>query len=205
MGPGADRRRGDQSGRDAAPVGGLPVPLPAADRRRPGARRAGIHESPARSRRRPGRRRSSSRAVSSSRRSGKSAIPWSRAMVGVPPGWTDENRGYWDRFVWKRRPWKGPPALAAWVGGSTAEAPRGPTAPTDEPGRRPQLPLRSARPAPPTSRLDRLPRLAGRDLLGLGARPGCAVALLDGRRRATGLGRPPWHSGSPSRSPSSRA
>ena len=51
-------------------------------------------------------------------------IPWNRAMVGVPPGWTDENRWYWDRYVWKRRPWMGAAALTAWVGGATPRAPR---------------------------------------------------------------------------------
>ncbi|MBV8555200.1 MAG: hypothetical protein JO116_06530 [Planctomycetaceae bacterium] len=51
-------------------------------------------------------------------------IPWNRALVGVPPGWTDENRWYWDRYVWKRRPWMGAAALTAWVGGATPRAPR---------------------------------------------------------------------------------
>lgn len=32
-------------------------------------------------------------------------VPWSRALVGVPSGWSDENRWYWDLYVWKRRPW----------------------------------------------------------------------------------------------------
>jgi hypothetical protein len=50
-------------------------------------------------------------------------VPSSRAVVGVPPGWTDENRWYWDRYVWKRRPWKTPPALVAWIGGPSARPP----------------------------------------------------------------------------------
>jgi len=42
-------------------------------------------------------------------------VPWSRAAVGVPADWTDENTWGWDRYVWKRRPWKDAEALAAWV------------------------------------------------------------------------------------------
>ncbi len=44
-------------------------------------------------------------------------LPSSRVLVGVPSGWTDENEWYWSVYVWKRRPWKGTSALAAWVGG----------------------------------------------------------------------------------------
>jgi hypothetical protein len=44
------------------------------------------------------------------------SLPWSRALVGVPPGWSDLNRWYWDRYVWKRRPRLGSEALAQWVG-----------------------------------------------------------------------------------------
>ena len=44
-------------------------------------------------------------------------LPWSRAVMGVPSGWTDENQWLWDRYVWKRRPWKDAEALAAWVTG----------------------------------------------------------------------------------------
>ncbi len=43
-------------------------------------------------------------------------VPWSRAAVGVPAGWTDENEWYWDAYVWKRRPWTSSAGLAAWVG-----------------------------------------------------------------------------------------
>jgi len=49
-------------------------------------------------------------------------VPWSLAVVGVPPGWTDENDWYWDSYVWKRRPWKTSAGLAAWAGGPTARA-----------------------------------------------------------------------------------
>jgi hypothetical protein len=45
-------------------------------------------------------------------------IPGSRAVVGVPTGWTDENEWYWDHYVWKRRPWRNAAALAAWANGS---------------------------------------------------------------------------------------
>jgi hypothetical protein len=45
-------------------------------------------------------------------------IPGSRAVVGVPTGWTDENEWYWDHYVWKRRPWRNATALAAWASGS---------------------------------------------------------------------------------------
>ncbi len=40
-----------------------------------------------------------------------------RALVGVPPGWSDENEWYWDYYVWKRRPRLGQERLAAWVAG----------------------------------------------------------------------------------------
>jgi hypothetical protein len=49
-------------------------------------------------------------------------IPWSRALLGVPAGWSDENQWYWDLYVFKRRPWMNPGALAAWVGMGTASA-----------------------------------------------------------------------------------
>jgi hypothetical protein len=38
-------------------------------------------------------------------------LPWNLALVGVPGGWSDENEWFWDTYVWKRRPWKGVPAL----------------------------------------------------------------------------------------------
>jgi hypothetical protein len=43
-------------------------------------------------------------------------LPWSRALLGVPAGWVDENEWYWDRYVWKRRPTRDGAALGAWVG-----------------------------------------------------------------------------------------
>ena len=44
-------------------------------------------------------------------------FPSGRALLGVPAGWTDENAWRWDRYVWKRRPWKSASALTAWVCG----------------------------------------------------------------------------------------
>jgi hypothetical protein len=49
-------------------------------------------------------------------------LPWSRAVLGVPSGWVDENEWYWDDYVLKRRPWMSSPALAAWVGRPPAKA-----------------------------------------------------------------------------------
>ncbi|MGC8640970.1 MAG: hypothetical protein ACP5XB_13980, partial [Isosphaeraceae bacterium] len=44
-------------------------------------------------------------------------VPWSRAILGVPDGWADENQWYWDFYVWKRRPWSTFARLLAWVSG----------------------------------------------------------------------------------------
>jgi hypothetical protein len=49
-------------------------------------------------------------------------LPWNRSVIGVPRGWTDENEWYWDRYVWRRRPWKSAQALAAWVSGSAGRS-----------------------------------------------------------------------------------
>lgn len=49
-------------------------------------------------------------------------VPWNLAVIGVPAGWTDENRWYWDRYVWKRRPWKSLSNLVGWVAASTAQS-----------------------------------------------------------------------------------
>ena len=58
------------------------------------------------------------------------SLPWSRAVVGVPRGWTDENEWYWAGYVWKRRPFASTAALMRWVGdpagsGTFATDPRG--------------------------------------------------------------------------------
>jgi hypothetical protein len=50
-------------------------------------------------------------------------IPWGRAIIGVPRGWTDENRWVWDRFYFRRRPWQSASALAAWARDGLAEVP----------------------------------------------------------------------------------
>ncbi len=50
-------------------------------------------------------------------------VPWGRAVVGVPGGWTDENTWVWDRFFFRRRPWQSAAALAAWAGVPSAESP----------------------------------------------------------------------------------
>ncbi|MEO6807857.1 MAG: hypothetical protein ABI353_01950, partial [Isosphaeraceae bacterium] len=42
-------------------------------------------------------------------------VPWNRAIVGTPDGWTDENDWRWAAYVWKRRPNRDPQALAAWI------------------------------------------------------------------------------------------
>ena len=47
-------------------------------------------------------------------------VPWGRALVGVPRGWTDENTWVWDVYLFRRRPWMGSSALAAWAGGPPA-------------------------------------------------------------------------------------
>lgn len=50
-------------------------------------------------------------------------VPWNLAAVGVPAGWTDENRWNWDQYVWKRHPRKAPEALAGWAAGPLARPP----------------------------------------------------------------------------------
>jgi hypothetical protein len=47
-------------------------------------------------------------------------VTGSRAVVGDPPDWIDENQWYWDVYVWKRRPWKDAAGLATWLAGSQA-------------------------------------------------------------------------------------
>jgi hypothetical protein len=48
-------------------------------------------------------------------------IPWGRAVVGVPRGWTDENTWVWDRYYFRRRAWQSVAELAAWAGDGLAE------------------------------------------------------------------------------------
>jgi hypothetical protein len=49
-------------------------------------------------------------------------LGWSRAVLGVPPGWTDANRWYWDWYIWKRRPVLDERELASWVRGPGSTA-----------------------------------------------------------------------------------
>jgi len=48
------------------------------------------------------------------------ALPSSRAVVGIPSGWTEENQWYWAGASWKRRPWKSTEELASWASGATS-------------------------------------------------------------------------------------
>lgn len=43
-------------------------------------------------------------------------LPWNRAAVGVPAGWSDENEWFKDTYVWKRRPSRTAAALTTWPG-----------------------------------------------------------------------------------------
>ena len=45
-------------------------------------------------------------------------LPWSLAVVGVPRGWSDENRWFWTGYAWKRRPWKTVESLNEWILGN---------------------------------------------------------------------------------------
>ena len=40
-----------------------------------------------------------------------------RAGVGTPSGWINENEWYWDGLLWRRRPWKSEAELASWLTG----------------------------------------------------------------------------------------
>lgn len=47
-------------------------------------------------------------------------LPWDRALLGVPPGWSDENEWDWGGNQWVRRPSKDGAALGAWLLGDGA-------------------------------------------------------------------------------------
>ena len=51
-------------------------------------------------------------------------VPWGRALVGTPSGWSDENQWYWEGYVWKRRPSRSPSALFTWADGRSARSRR---------------------------------------------------------------------------------
>jgi hypothetical protein len=48
-------------------------------------------------------------------------LPWSKALIGVPAGWADQNQWYWDVYLWKRRPWRSFSTLLGWVAGAPAQ------------------------------------------------------------------------------------
>ena len=45
-------------------------------------------------------------------------LPWSMALVGVPPGWSDENHWEWTGYSWQRRPGKETAGLNEWLLGA---------------------------------------------------------------------------------------
>lgn len=47
-------------------------------------------------------------------------VPWNRALIGTPTGWSDENQWYWDVYVWRRRPWRAERDLTGWIGAANA-------------------------------------------------------------------------------------
>jgi hypothetical protein len=47
-------------------------------------------------------------------------LPWNLAVLGVPQDWCDENRWYWDSYVWKRQPLRDTSSLGEWVLGAGA-------------------------------------------------------------------------------------
>ena len=47
-------------------------------------------------------------------------LPLSKALLGVPSGWSDENQWYWSGYMWKRRPWKNLSEINEWVLGAGA-------------------------------------------------------------------------------------
>ena len=49
-------------------------------------------------------------------------LPWSKALLGVPHGWSDENQWYWTGYMWKRRPWKNMAEINEWVLGTGASS-----------------------------------------------------------------------------------
>jgi len=49
-------------------------------------------------------------------------VPWGRALVGTPSGWSDENQWYWDDYMWKRRSSMSPSALPSWVDGRSSRS-----------------------------------------------------------------------------------
>ncbi|WP_435010134.1 hypothetical protein P12x_001363 [Tundrisphaera lichenicola] len=44
----------------------------------------------------------------------------SRAGIGTPPGWVEENEWYWESFLYRRRPWRSPAELMSWINGGNS-------------------------------------------------------------------------------------
>jgi hypothetical protein len=49
-------------------------------------------------------------------------LPWDKALLGVPRGWSDENEWYWGGNLWIRRPSRDGAALSHWLLGGAAPA-----------------------------------------------------------------------------------
>ncbi len=49
-------------------------------------------------------------------------LPWDRALLGVPPGWSDDNEWAWAGPLFVRRPARGGTALSDWLLGESAPA-----------------------------------------------------------------------------------
>ena len=47
-------------------------------------------------------------------------LPWDRALLGVPNGWSDENEWYWGSNLWMRRPVRDVSAAGQWLLGDAA-------------------------------------------------------------------------------------
>jgi hypothetical protein len=76
-------------------------------------------------------------------------LPNSRAGVGTPSGWSDENEWSWDGLVWRRRPWKSDAELSNWLtGGSPRYRVANPPEAVDQAGRSRYL---FSRAGPPTN------------------------------------------------------
>jgi hypothetical protein len=49
-------------------------------------------------------------------------LPWDKALLGVPRGWSDENEWYWGGNLWIRRPSRDGAGLSHWLLGGAAPA-----------------------------------------------------------------------------------